>query len=98
MWRIAVKRTIGGEVEEQDEDLGVLNPKVHQAFWTLPQFNLPFFPVRSLPDSKNKKPELEREKKCMGHPRAWFPTASGKKASNSFRKQQVHHIKAILVP
>ena len=32
----------------------------------------------------------------MGHTRAWFPTAaSGKKASNSFRKQQVHHIKAI---
>lgn len=81
VWRIAVKRTIGGEVEEQDEDLGVLNPKVHQAFWTLPQFNLPFFPVRSLPDSKNKKPELEREKKMYG--------TSKSLVSNSIRKKSL---------
>ena len=98
MWRIAVKRTIGGEVEEQDEDLGVLNPTVHQAFWALPKYS-PFFLARSLPDSSHKKSKLEREKKCMGHTRAWFPTAaSGKKPQILLESSRYITLKPFLVP
>ena len=93
MWRIAVKRTMGeGEVEEQDEDLEALHPTACQAFFCLPKPYM-IHCIVFVRLSSMVRDSVPGDKNVWDIPGLDSKRTRKKKASNSFRKQQVHHIK-----